>query len=52
MGLHVHKERKFLFDDNWLLNRLKSMVYKSIMKDINLTNIPGITKAVQKVFSS
>ena len=50
MGLHVHKERKFLFDDK--LNRLKSMVYKSIMKDINLTNIPGITKAVQKVFSS
>ena len=40
-SLHVLKESKFLFSDNKLLNRLKSMVYKSILKDLNHTNFPS-----------
>ena len=41
IGLHVHKESKFLFNNNSLLNRLKSVVYKSIMKGTNEINFPS-----------
>ena len=37
-SLQVLKESEVLFNGNKLLNRLKSMVYKSITKDINHIN--------------